>query len=76
MLAMDWIHGHTLHFCGALTSTITALGSGTASNPITLKFEPGAYFIGSAWSTAVNLNGFANIIVPTVPCGGSGCPSN
>ena len=76
MLAMDWIHGHTLHFCGALTSTITALGSGTVSNPITLKFEPGAYFIGSAWSTAVNLNGFANISVPTVPCGGSGCPSN
>jgi len=74
MLAMDWVPGNTLHLCGALTSSITALGSGTSSNPITLTFEPGAYFTASVWSSAINLNGFTYIIVPTIPCGGPSCP--
>jgi len=74
MLAMDWVPGNTLHLCGALTSSITALGSGTSSNPITLTFEPGAYFTAPVWSSAINLNGFTFIIVPTIPCSGTGCP--
>src|SRR5277367_2905281 len=75
MLAMDWVPGNTIHLCGALTTSITALGSGTSANPITVTFEPGAYFTGSVWSSAINLNGFTNIIVPIIPCGGSSCPN-
>ena len=75
MLAMDWVPGNTIHLCGALTTSITALGSGTSASPITVTFEPGAYFTGSVWSSAINLNGFTNIIVPTIPCGGSSCPN-
>lgn len=76
MLAMDWVPGHNLHLCGALTSSITALGSGASGNPITLTFEPGAYFTAPVWSSAINLNGFTYIVVPTIPCGGTGCPAS
>jgi hypothetical protein len=74
MLAMDWVPGNTIHLCGALTTSITALGGGTSNEPITVTFEPGAYFTASVWSSAINLNGFTNIIVPTIPCGGPSCP--
>lgn len=34
--------GTTAHLCGTLTTALTALGSGTSGNPITILFESGA----------------------------------
>jgi hypothetical protein len=36
--------GTTVHLVGTLTNTLTAYGSGTAGNPITIHFEPNAMF--------------------------------
>ena len=46
LTAGDWAPGNTIHLCGTITSPtgssgLVALGSGTSSQPITIKFEPG-----------------------------------
>jgi hypothetical protein len=43
----DWVPGNTIHLCGTITfpagsAGLVAQGSGTATSPITIKFEPGA----------------------------------
>ncbi len=37
-----WTAGNVIGLCGTITSTITAEGSGTSGNPITVDWEPGA----------------------------------
>jgi hypothetical protein len=49
--------GTTVHLCGIFTGTagqtlLNAQGSGTAGNPITIKFEPGANLSAFYWSNA------------------------
>jgi hypothetical protein len=38
----QWTAGNVIGLCGTITSTITAQGSGTNGNPITVYWEPGA----------------------------------
>lgn len=40
----DWTAGNTIHLCGTLTSVLTAQGSGSVGNVITVKFEASAKF--------------------------------
>ena len=62
--------GTTVHLCGtftgnANTTELTFLGSGTAGNVITLKFETGAILTSPAWSAngAIALNGQSYILI-------------
>jgi hypothetical protein len=41
--------GDTVHLIGTFTNTLSVAGSGTAGNPITILFEPGANFTAAAW---------------------------
>jgi hypothetical protein len=62
--------GDTVHFVGTLTNTLTVLGSGTAGNPITFYFEPGAKFSAPTYSgNWINLDGQSWI---TIDGGGHG----
>lgn len=80
LVAAAWIPGNTIHLCGIInipagTAGIVAQGSGTSSQPITIKFEPGAilqsqFFGGSSgcWSLAtcnggIEIYGFSYIII-------------
>jgi hypothetical protein len=52
--ASNWVPGITWHLCGTITvpvggNGITALGSGTASNPINIVFESGAILQSAAF---------------------------
>ena len=78
LTATDWSAGNTIHLCGTFSGAagsniVTARGSGTSANPITLKFEAGAvlqapYFSGS--SGAINVSGRSYIIIDGGgPCG-------
>jgi len=62
LIAGDWVAGNTIHLCGTWTGAanqspfITALGNGSAGNPITIFFEAGAilqapYFLNSQGGT-------------------------
>jgi hypothetical protein len=50
-----WVAGATLHLCGTFTASggasayIRALGSGSAGNPVILKFETGAVLTAPYW---------------------------
>ena len=54
----DWVPGKTIHLCGTITSSITAEGSGTSGNPITVDWEPGATMSSADWGggSAINTN--------------------
>src|SRR5258708_23135164 len=52
--------GKTVHLCGTFTGTagstmLTAHGSGTSGNPITILFEPGAVLTAPYWSSTGGL---------------------
>jgi hypothetical protein len=61
----DWVPGNTIHLCGTITfpagsAGLVAQGSGTASSPIIVKFEPNAvleapYFPFSTFGTCGSL---------------------
>lgn len=57
--------GDTVHLCGTFTTPLTISGSGTAGNPITIYFEPGANFTSPCWPSAgaIQLNGQSNITI-------------
>jgi hypothetical protein len=47
LIQADWLPGNTIHLCGTITvpagsAGLVAQGSGTASNPIVVKFETNA----------------------------------
>lgn len=55
-IAGNWSPGNTLHLCGTITGTagstkIHSAGSGTSTNPITVKFESGASLQAPYWGT-------------------------
>jgi hypothetical protein len=65
---MDWTPGNIIGLCGTITSTITALGSGTSRNPIIVYWEPGAIVeapvcsgSGDGASGCVDIHGHSNI---------------
>ena len=78
-VAGNWVAGNTLHVCGTWTGGaaahfITAAGSGTALNPITIKFETGAgmtsAYCGGGGVGCILLNNFSYIVVDGgTPCG-------
>ena len=58
--------GDTVHLVGRFTSVLTLQGSGTAGNPITLYFEPGANFTAPCWhkdSGAIDPNNKSYIVI-------------
>lgn len=61
----DWVGDNHIHECGSITSSITALGSGSSGHPITVVFESGAIMTSSAWpsSGAINLDNQSFITV-------------
>ncbi len=68
--AGDWAAGNTIHLCGTWTGTanstmITVGASGTAGNPITIKWETGAVLTAPAWSNngAINADGRSYIVI-------------
>jgi hypothetical protein len=73
LVAGDWVAGNTLHLCGTISNTISALGSGSAGNPITIKFEAGSSIQMAALPTGggIVLRSLQNIIVDGGggPCG-------
>jgi hypothetical protein len=70
--AGDWVAGNTIHLCGVISSAVTAQGSGTSGNPVTLYFESGSK-ISLPYCPAsgcLNLQGVNYIVVDGgVPCG-------
>jgi hypothetical protein len=70
MSALAGNPGDTWHLCSTFTGTagarlFTVTGSGTATAPITIKFEPGAILTAPYWSQygAVNIAGRSYIVV-------------
>lgn len=67
--------GTTVHVCGTFTggaggSGLTAQGSGTSGNPITILFEQGAKMTAPYWSTAINISNLNYIVIDGgTPCG-------
>ena len=58
--ATHWTPGNVIGLCGTITSNITAEGSGTSGNPITVYWEPGASMTMSASSCSsqcLNISG-------------------
>ncbi|HET6866291.1 MAG TPA: hypothetical protein VFH80_10220 [Solirubrobacteraceae bacterium] len=45
----EWTAGNVIGLCGTITSAINAEGSGTAGNPITVYWEPGATLSNANW---------------------------
>jgi hypothetical protein len=72
LAAGDWSAGNTIHLCGTLTDTLTAQGSGSAGNAVTVKFEPGAKFSLPALSASGQLV-LSNKSYITVDGGGGTC---
>ncbi len=69
--------GTTVRVCGNMTTALTFQSSGTAGNPITLFFEPGASMTTSVWRTAITMNNKSYVVVDGgVPCGPSGGSCN
>jgi len=58
-----WTPGDVIHLVGTLTNSLTIGGSGTAANPITIYFEPGAQFVAPYWPMAINLYNQAYITI-------------
>lgn len=69
--AGNWSGGKTWRLCGTFTGTvgstmITALGSGSSGNPITILFESGAQLTAPRWSAstgAIDLNTRSYIVL-------------
>ena len=68
----NWVAGNTLHVCGTITvnagqNIISAQGSGSSGNPITIKFEQGAIlqapYFGTGSSAGIYLSGHNYITV-------------
>jgi len=57
--------GDTVHLCDTINDALNVLASGTAGNPITIRFEPGAKLSNPAFSTygALNLNQYSYLII-------------
>ena len=57
--------GDTVHLCGTLTSALTIGASGMAGNPITIKFESGANFTSTVWSSsgAINCGSYDYLVI-------------
>lgn len=55
----------TVHLCGTITSQLSIPQSGTSGHPITIKFETGAKFSSTKWSTtgAIYGSGVSYIVV-------------
>jgi len=69
LVSGDWVAGNNIHTCGTLTSTLTAQGSGSSGNPITIIGEPGSTFSASAWpltSGAIDIHGRSWINIQNV----------
>jgi len=70
----DWAGGTTIHLCGAITTALNALGSGSSGNPINVRFESGAK-ISLPFCPAtgcLQIDGQSYIVVDGgVPCGPS-----
>lgn len=62
-----WVPGDTIHLTGTFTNTLAIGGSGTAGNPITFLFEPGAGFVRDYWGTgrgaAIYGSGVAYVVI-------------
>jgi len=54
-----WTAGNVIGLCGTITSPIIAGGSGTASNPITVYWEPGATMSSPDWGGSAEAPGAA-----------------
>ena len=54
-----WTAGNVIGLCGTITSPILAGGSGTASNPITVYWEPGATMSSPDWGGSAEAPGAA-----------------
>ena len=72
--------GSTVHLCGTFVGSagqqlLVVRGSGTAGNPITIKFEPGALLTAPYWSAqgAIYASGVSNIVIDG---GGTGVIQN
>lgn len=57
----NWVAGNTLHICGTYNvpvngTAIAVQASGSAGNPITILFEPGASISSPAMSMGINVN--------------------
>lgn len=61
--------GTTNHLCGTISTALTAQGSGSSGQPITIKWETGASLTSTAWSEAIVLDNHDNFILD----GGSPC---
>ena len=60
--------GTTLHLCGTITGAagatgLTVQGSGTSTNPLTIKFEPGAVMTAPYWNAAISINNHSYVVV-------------
>lgn len=69
----DWTPGNTIHLCGAITSTLTAQGSGANGSPITVQFEAGASITVPACGAngCINLGNSNYVVIDggSTPCG-------
>jgi hypothetical protein len=66
--AVNWVNGSvqagdTVHLVGTFTSGLTLGGSGTAVNPITVLFEPGAKFSAPTWTGKIIGGSMSYVIV-------------
>lgn len=59
----EWRPGNVIGLCGTISSSLSAMGSGSAGSPITLYFEPGALMSQPAASTFLNLSNRSYITV-------------
>jgi peptidoglycan hydrolase-like protein with peptidoglycan-binding domain len=56
--------GDTVHLCGNITTNLVAQGSGTAGNPITILFAPGATMSKPAWSgNIISVDGLSYVTI-------------
>jgi hypothetical protein len=54
--------GDTVHLVGTLATNLTISGNGTAGNPITILFEPGAKFSAPTWTGKI-ISGNLNYVI-------------
>jgi hypothetical protein len=70
--------GSVVNLCGTITSQITMYGSGTASNPITLQWQPGAQLSSCSTTGALAINGRSYLVLdlganaPAITCPNNG----
>lgn len=67
----NWVPGNVLHLCGTITGSagatlITSRASGSAGNPIIIRFEAGAILAAPYWNSvngAISINGHSYITI-------------